>query len=940
MCRTTLRLVVVFSLAALAQHVLAAGFTILDEKFSEGTDPLTYLYQDEGVSHDSFYYSGANGNIGGEARRGLNGWNDNPDLILSTAERATVAFSCAGYGDADEYLEYTEDFDFSFDVKFSSFAASGDEALFLGLWYLPEDAMEDHAVIYRAWGNRQHFVGVRITENGSDVRLYLIHQNGADWSGKSRTDDLTDFGPNAIGSLSTGTNYRVEGHYRWDGSTYGQIFGRLINLDTGVTIGDIPQEMITQDEPDIYSVGYNNMNVDSDNHRFTQLRLMGVGNETWGATRNPGPHFTSDNWKLDVYDPVELVSINVAPPNNAVYLGETARLTCEGYDAVGTHYNVTDWVQWESLDPATVSIDDENYIATGHAVGSTSIRATFGALETPLVPFEVLPERTPHDTALGLDILLQWRSLPKLKPGTEAGMASSYYRSFSVYNTTGDLNCYDSHPYRASGDVDPVVVRELTGPGMITRTWMPWLPGPEFKLKLYFDGETSPRIDTTTLKWYDEGVPGHPAIRPPLVGTGTGGAWGYTPLYFADSLRIESNNVTGANNFYQINYLLLPEETEVETYTAIQGSSYWADWNRVGEILDNVGENPGPAGPKIISASGVVNAGSTLDVAELTTGQGVITRLQIKLDDPTDMQLAGMKLRVFYDGNDDPAIDVSVGEFFGAGRGRIAYSALALGTDGPDGYYCYIPMPFRHGFRVEMANDSSEQVTVTSAEVEYEPQPVGKDQGYLHALYHDEQFAIDEDRMYPVADIPDGSGHFLGYIMTVTPDGTSLNYLEGNDRIVVDGGTRQTEYGTGMEDAFNGGYYYTVPYGGPFSGMLKKDNGMTSQYRHMIMDPVPFEQSILVEFQGVDISYWGDHCARHYESTAYWYQKVAGPPVLEISMTGEDSYHLSWDEAGDYDLEVDTSPDFASPTTTDVTGLMEWNHATAESEAFFRLRAR
>jgi hypothetical protein len=63
-------------------------------------------------------------------------------------------------------------------------------------------------------------------------------------------------------------------------------------------VGDIPQQTVTQDEPDIYSVAYNNMNIDSNNHRFTKLRTIGVGNETWGATRQPGPHFTSDNWKL------------------------------------------------------------------------------------------------------------------------------------------------------------------------------------------------------------------------------------------------------------------------------------------------------------------------------------------------------------------------------------------------------------------------------------------------------------------------------------------------------------------------------------------------------------------------------------------------------------------------------------------------------------------
>ena len=281
-----------------------------------------------------------------------------------------------------------------------------------------------------------------------------------------------------------------------------------------------------------------------------------------------------------------------------------------------------------------------------------------------------------------------------------------------------------------------------------------------------------------------------------------------------------------------------------------------------------------------------------------------------------------------------------VREFFGIGRGRIPYKAISLGTDHPDGYYCYLPMPFREGVRIELNNNSAESVDVTLAEVEYEPQNVEKKYGYLHAQYRSEHFDAADDHMYEVLRVPEGKGHYLGCILTVTPETTDLNYLEGNDRIQVDGGTKETLYGTGLEDVFNGGYYYTSPYSGPFSGLLKKDSGVTSQYRHRIIDMIPFEQSILVEYQGVDIDYWGDQYARDYESTAYWYQKEPGPPELQITLTGEDTYHLSWDEAGAYDLEFDTSLAFDSPDAVDVTGLTEYDYNTGEGRGFFRLKEK
>jgi hypothetical protein len=192
--------------------------------------------------------------------------------------------------------------------------------------------------------------------------------------------------------------------------------------------------------------------------------------------------------------------------------------------------------------------------------------------------------------------------------------------------------------------------------------------------------------------------------------------------------------------------------------------------------------------------------------------------------------------------------------------------------------------------------------------------------------------------MYQVLSVPSGAGHYLGCMFTITPAQNQLGYLEGNDKITVDGGLKQTLYGTGLEDAFNGGYYYGNPYGGPFSGLLKKTNGVTSQYRHMVMDYVPFEQSILVEFQGVD--YWGAEYARVYESTAYWYQKAPGPPVLQVSNGGVNTYHLVWDEAGAYDLQCDTSSLFESPETIDVTNLTEYYYSTSEGCVFFRLKSK
>jgi hypothetical protein len=278
-------------LVAFAMPAGAQAPVLVDEQFNGATDPLTQLYQDPATPQPSYFWSDPNDNMSGQAR---NGRAVTPTTLPSTAERAYVTFDPTGYGDGDQYLEYTECFNFSFDLNFSSFApAANDERLLAGLWYSPADASADNSTHYIDWANRQHFVGVAIGTDGSTVKFMMTFSNNGDWAGKASSDDLT-----GAASLSTGVNYRVVGHYRWDGTTYGQLYGELWDLDTNTLVGSIAQQVVTQDTPDIYSVSYINFTGDTVNRQFLKLSTMGVGNETIAATRLNGPEFTSDNWLL------------------------------------------------------------------------------------------------------------------------------------------------------------------------------------------------------------------------------------------------------------------------------------------------------------------------------------------------------------------------------------------------------------------------------------------------------------------------------------------------------------------------------------------------------------------------------------------------------------------------------------------------------------------
>jgi hypothetical protein len=135
-----------------------------------------------------------------------------------------------------------------------------------------------------------------------------------------------------------------------------------------------------------------------------------------------------------------------------------------------------------------------------------------------------------------------------------------------------------------------------------------------------------------------------------------------------------------------------------------------------------------------------------------------------------------------------------------------------------------------------------------------------------------------------------GRGHYVGDLLYVQRIGTSRDILEGDDVIVVDG--VRTLFGTGMEDAYNGGYYYnhvlvqtddgdlpSPEFGiAPYHGLLHMDDAdfgdaffRADQYRWLIGDYVPFNQSIEVRMEN-----HGGRADVLFGSTAFYYLATFG----------------------------------------------------------------
>jgi len=493
-------------------------------------------------------------------------------------------------------------------------------------------------------------------------------------------------------------------------------------------------------------------------------------------------------------------------------------------------------------------------------------------------------------TQHGYEPLCDWDALTRLKTGVVAGMASSYDRA----GGNKDYNQYESPSGLQAGDTNTVITT-LSGPGIITRFWMPRAGADQaVPVKVTVDGALLIDTDSDTF------LSGrYEYFKSPLVTTLVGGQVSYEPIAFQTSLKIESSNYSSGpwartHHYYQYSYHLLPVGQSVTPYSGTLTGNQPAARTSVVNMINNVGSNPSSTigGTVTVPTSSVsIPAGGTQALASLS-GSGQIQRLNLNMSGATDAQLDGLRLRVRYDASPQNAIDVPVAHFFGAGHDRVPYKSLPLGTDGPDGFYCYWPMPYRQGAVVELYNATGSAIGITSAAVEYAPGAVPADACYLHAVFNEETTTAGQTH-YQILTLT-GEGRYVGNLLYVRRNGTSRNILEGDDIITVDGTT--ILYGTGLEDAYNGGYYYNHVLAndgdggddddgdidnptsgtGPYSGLLNMHDIdtanpaasylRTDQYRWLIGDFVPFSQGIDVRIEN-----YGKGGDVLFGSTAFYY---------------------------------------------------------------------
>lgn len=416
------------------------------------------------------------------------------------------------------------------------------------------------------------------------------------------------------------------------------------------------------------------------------------------------------------------------------------------------------------------------------------------------------------------------------------------------------------------------VLAEMNGPGVITRIWVTGKDknnqGPKIfgRIQIYIDSKDKPAIDLPIEDFFGHAMP----FLPPLA-TPTSGGWiNYVPIPFSSYCKVVvtdhkdrfAHRVNGLKQtiphlYHHINWRKLPEGIKVEPFSMTLSEE------RKKLLSDAVKELESK--PLQTDMKSATYAPKEKREVFSQDGAGRIKVIAFSSRDADKLRLT-----IYWDGADKPAVDVPARDFFAAGLEPQKFNSLPFSFDGTT-YTCRFPMPFDKGAKIYLENRSDEAITAAfgvTCKTNLSPSPSpDKEWGQgvrlrFYAHYIDQELPAGSPDLV-VLDTKQGPGQFVGCALTLPH-----KFMEGNESFIVDG-DGSGWVGTGTEDYFNGGWYFCFgTYDHAFSGCTYKDE-YVSAYRFHLLDAVSYTKSLVMKLE---------HGAANEESgrargAVYWYQQ-------------------------------------------------------------------
>lgn len=267
---------------------------------------------------------------------------------------------------------------------------------------------------------------------------------------------------------------------------------------------------------------------------------------------------------------------------------------------------------------------------------------------------------------------------------------------------------------------------------------------------------------------------------------------------------------------------------------------------------------------------------STTTLAEIE-GPGAITHIWMTVDEKAYRHAI---LRMYWDGEAAPSVEVPLGDFFGCGHGtRYKVNSLPVAVNPSGGFNCYWPMSFRKSCRITVENQLPDEVSGFFYQISYELKPVPEEAATFHAQWR-RSLTPREKPEHVLLDGITGPGHYVGTFLAWTQLSNGW-WGEGEMKFFLDGdGKHPTICGTGTEDYFGGAWCFQDTFSTPFLGYpfwRKEPNEVPKHglYRWHVLDPIRFAKALKVTIQA--LGWWPDGkyqpLTDDIASVGYWYQR-------------------------------------------------------------------
>lgn len=255
-------------------------------------------------------------------------------------------------------------------------------------------------------------------------------------------------------------------------------------------------------------------------------------------------------------------------------------------------------------------------------------------------------------------------------------------------------------------------------------------------------------------------------------------------------------------------------------------------------------------------------------------GPGMIRHIWMTIPPGNVDHMRNVIIRMYWDGQPHPSVEVPIGDFFGIAHGRQCNMVTDfVGMQDGKGFNCWILMPFKQRALITVENDSHTDVEMFFYQIDFTlGDELDSDTGYFHAQFRRmNPCPIQED--YVILDGVQGRGVYIGMILGIRDLFKEAWWGEGEVKFYIDDDDLfPTICGTGTED-YIGSAWGLSEIITPLQGAPLVDGkaGLYSLYRFHQKDPIYFSSKIKITIQQIGFGL-ADKAKSHYDKDFIGYQ--------------------------------------------------------------------